>query len=264
MRPSLAGKVALITGAAGGIGTAVAHIFAEQGAHLALLDVNVAGLEHLATTLRDQGITVQSAAADLSTESGVRASIDAALMPYQDRIDVLIANVGQLIAGRFEQVTAAQWERALAINCLTHVWACQAVLPRMLGQGSGCVVFTGSDQGLQPDAGLAPYAVAKAAAHSLVKVLAREYAPKGIWVSAVAPGMTRTPLVEGLMAQVAEEFGTDQLEAEQLELARRGVPLGRLGEPEEVARAILFLATEPLSNGTILNLSGGNVRSVAS
>jgi NAD(P)-dependent dehydrogenase (short-subunit alcohol dehydrogenase family) len=76
--------------------------------------------------------------------------------------------------------------------------------------------------------------------------------------------MTRTPLVEGLLAQVAKEFGTDQTAAERLELARRGVPLGRLGEPEEVARAILFLVTEPMSNGTILNLSGGNVRSVAS
>lgn len=258
------GKVALITGAAGGIGRAVTHLFATQGARLALLDADAAGLERLAATLRTLGGDIQTAVADLSTELGVREGISAVLAPYDYQIDVLVANVGQLIAGRFEEVTAAAWESAFAINCLSHVWTCQCILPRMLAQGSGCIVFTGSDQGLQPDAGLTPYAPCKAATHALVKALAREYGSRGIWVNAVAPGMTRTPLVEVLMAHLAEEFGTDQAEAEQRELARRGIPLGRLGEPEEVARAILFLATEPFSNGTILNLSGGNIRSVVS
>lgn len=98
MHPDLAGKVVLITGAAGGIGAAVAHLFAEEGAHLALLDVNAIGLDRLVTMLRDQGSTVQSVAADLSAERGVRTGIDAVLTPYHDRVEVLIANVGQLIA----------------------------------------------------------------------------------------------------------------------------------------------------------------------
>jgi NAD(P)-dependent dehydrogenase (short-subunit alcohol dehydrogenase family) len=260
----LEGKIALITGAAGGIGSAVATLFAAEGAHLALLDNHAEHLAALAAALHSQQVKVQTGVADLSTEQGVKAGIEAVLAGYAGRVDVLIANVGQLIAGRFEQVTTAQWQDCLTINLLTHVWASQAVLPRMLAQGSGCITFTGSDQGQQPDGNLAPYALAKAATHCLVKILARELSPAGITVNAVAPGMTRTPLVEVLMQQLAEEFGTDQAEAERLELARRGVPLGRLGEPGEVARAILFLATEPFSTGTILNLSGGNVRSVVS
>lgn len=264
MNGTLEGKVALITGAAGGIGSATARVFADARAHLALLDSDSAGLERLGGLLREQGAVFRTVVADLSNEQGVRDGIQAALEPYNGQIAVLVANVGQLIAGHFESVSPEAWFRAFDINFFTHVWASQALLPRMLAQGSGSIVFTGSDQGLQPDAGLMPYACCKAATHALVKALAKEAGPKGVTVNAVAPGMTRTPLVEVLMAQLAEEFGTDQVEAEQRELTRRGVPLGRLGEPEEVARAILFLATEPFSNGAILNLSGGNVRSVAS
>jgi NAD(P)-dependent dehydrogenase (short-subunit alcohol dehydrogenase family) len=132
----------------------------------------------------------------------------------------------------------------------------------MKERGGGCIVFTGSDQALQPDAGLGPYAQAKAATHCFAKMLARELAADGIRVNVVAPGMTRTPLVEVLMEQRAREFGTDTRSAEQRELSTRGVPLARLGEPEEVAQAVLYLATASFCTGTILNLSGGNVRAV--
>jgi len=184
------------------------------------------------------------------------------LSAFGSRIDILVANVGFLIAQRFEELTAEQWQRGFALNFFTHVYACQAAIPLMKQHGGGSIIFTGSDQGLQPDAGLGPYAQAKAAVHSLVKMLARELPSDGILVSAVAPGMTRTPLVEQLMEGYAREFGTDSKTAEKLELQRRGVPLGRLGEPEEVAEAVLYLATAAYCNGTILNISGGNVRSV--
>lgn len=256
-------QVVLITGAAGGFGSAIARAFAERGARLGLLDINGSGLEALEGSLRTSGARVQTALADLSHERGVRAGIAAVLGPYDQRVDVLIANVGVLIADACERLTTEQWQRALNINLLSHVWAVSAVLPLMKARGQGCIVFVGSDQGLQPDAGLAPYAVAKAATHSYMKILARELPPYGIWVSAVAPGMSRTPLVEMLMDGYAREFGTDRDEAERLELQRRGVPLARLGEPAEVARAVVFLASEPFSNGAILDFSGGNVRSVA-
>src|SRR5213080_270860 len=261
----LIGKVVCITGAAGGIGSAIARAFAGAGANLALLDINEEGLSRLAIELRGTRVPpviVSTAVADMSTEQGVKSGIAEALSPFGSRIDNLVANVGFLIAQRFEELTAEQWHRGFALNFFTHVYACQAAIPLMKRHAGGSIIFTGSDQGLQPDAGLGPYAQAKAAVHSLVKMLARELPSDGILVSAVAPGMIRTPLVEALMEGYSREFGTDTKTAEKLELQRRGVPLGRLGEPEEVAEAVLYLATAAYCNGTILNISEGNVRAV--
>ena len=262
MRTDLRDKVVCITGAAGGIGRAIAKAFAWEGADLALLDRNAAGLEELAAALRTTGVTVQTAVADLRTERGVREGMLATLAPYEGAIDILVPNVGALIAGSFATLESWQWQDCFAINFFTHIYACRVAVPLMRQRGGGCIVFTGSDQGLQPDAGLAPYAQAKAAIHCFAKMLARELASDGIRVNVVAPGMTRTPLVEVLMGQRAREFGTDTRTAEQRELTQRGVPLARLGEPEEVAEAVLYLATASFCTGTILNISGGNVRAV--
>ncbi len=262
MRTDLRYKVVCITGAAGGIGRAIAEAFAREGARLALIDVNADGLEELAAALRAEGTVVSTAVADLSTEQGVQEGMLAALAPYEGAIDILVPNVGALIAGPFETLESRLLQEAFAINFFTHVYACRLAVPLMKQRGGGCIVFTGSDQALQPDAGLGPYAQAKAATHSFAKMLARELAADGIRVNAVAPGMTRTPLVEVLMEQRAREFNTDLITAERMELAQRGVPLSRLGEPWEVAEAVLYLATASFCTGTILNISGGNVRAV--
>src|SRR5436190_10097302 len=130
----LSGKVVCITGAAGGIGSAIARAFAKVGANLALLDLNEEGLFRLAEELRGgqmPSVTVSTAVADLSTERGVKAGIAGVLTPFGSRIDILVANVGFLIAQRFEELTAAQWERGFALNFFTHVYACQAVIPLM-------------------------------------------------------------------------------------------------------------------------------------
>jgi NAD(P)-dependent dehydrogenase (short-subunit alcohol dehydrogenase family) len=262
MRTELRHKVVCITGAAGGIGRAIAEAFAREGARLALIDVNAEGLEELAEVLRTTGAVVNSVVADLRTQHGVREGMLASLASYEEAIDILVPNVGALIAGPFETLESSQWQQAFAINFFTHVYACHVAVPLMKQRGGGCIVFTGSDQALQPDAGLGPYAQAKAATHCFAKVLARELASDGIRVNVVAPGMTRTLLVEVLMEQRAREFGTDLIAAERLELAQRGVPLARLGEPWEVAEAVLYLATASFCTGTILNISGGNVRAV--
>lgn len=262
MRTDLRHKVVCITGAAGGIGRAIAEVFARESARLALIDVNVEGLEELAAKLRTAGAVVNISVADLRTEQGVREAMLAALAPYEGAIDILVPNVGALISGPFETLSTDQWQQAFAINFFTHVYACRVAVPLMKQRGESCIVFTGSDQALQPDAGLGPYAQAKAATHCFAKMLARELASDGIHVNVVAPGMTRTPLVEVLMEQRAREFSTDLKSAEQIELAQRGVPLARLGEPWEVAEAVLYLATASFCTGTILNISGGNVRAV--
>jgi len=173
----LIGKVVCITGAAGGIGSAIARAFVGAGSNLALLDLNEEGLSRLANELRGKRtppIIVSTAIADLSTEQGVKSGIAEVLSAFGNRIDILVANVGFLIAQRFEELTPEQWHHGFALNFFTHVYACQAAIPLMKQQGGGSIIFTGSDQGLQPDAGLGPYAQAKAAVHSLVKMLARE------------------------------------------------------------------------------------------
>jgi NAD(P)-dependent dehydrogenase (short-subunit alcohol dehydrogenase family) len=254
------GKIVLITGAAGGFGSALAAAFAGQGARMALLDIDRERLDELAARLRQAGAEVSCAVADLRTPDGVRAGIRAGLAPYDNQLDVLVSNVGVLVSGRFEEISDEQLDAAFAINFFTHCWAARAVLPLMRGRPGANIVFMGSDQGSQPDASLYPYAPAKAALHSLTKLLAREVGPH-IRVNAVAPGMARTPLVMVLMERLArEEFHTDVQDAERLELQRRQVPMGRLCEPEEVAQAVLYLSNAGFATGVILDLSGGNVR----
>lgn len=258
----LRNKIVCITGAAGGFGRAFAKAFAGQGAHLALLDINARALDALAQELRREEAQVVATVADLGSAEGVRAGIDAVLAPYGHQIDLLISNVGVLVAGKFEEISNTQLEYGFTMNFFTHVWACQAVLPLMRGRQGANIVLVGSDQGSQPDVGLYPYAQAKSALHSFTKLLAREYGP-AIRVNAVAPGMARTRLVEVLIEKLArDDFQTDSSTAEWLELQRRGVPLGRLGEPQEVADAVLFLAQNGFCTGTILGIDGGNVRGV--
>lgn len=238
----------------------MAKAFAEAGSHLALLDSNASGLEEVAQPLRSAWTGVQTEVADLGTRQGVHDGIHAVLAPYHHQIDILVANVGVLIAGPFADMTDAQIEDGLTMNFLTHVWACQDVLPLMQGRPGANIVLIGSDQGSQPDKELFPYAPAKAALHNLTKLLAREYGPE-IRVNCVAPGMSRTPFIEGLIDKLArDDFQTDRATVETLEIQRRGVPLQRLGKPEEIAEAAVFLAHNQFATGTIFDLSGGNVR----
>src|SRR5207248_203126 len=134
------------TGAAGGIGLAIAEAFAREGARLALIDVNAEGLEELAEVLRTTGAVVNTSVADLRTEQGVREGMLAALTPYEGAIDILVPNVGALISGPFETLSSEQWQQAFAINFFTHVYTCRMAVPLMKQRGGGCIVFTGSDQ----------------------------------------------------------------------------------------------------------------------
>lgn len=159
MHGQLSGQVVCVTGAAGGIGSAIARLFAEAGADLALLDSNEQGLARLKEEIRFiRGTTtrVHTVVADLSTEPGVKMGIEQVLEPFH-QIDTLVANVGTLISGRFEELSARHWIDSFAINFFSHIFACQAILPLMKQQKRGHIVFIGSDQALQPDSGLSPY-----------------------------------------------------------------------------------------------------------
>lgn len=252
--------IVLVTGAASGIGCATARAFAACGMHLVLLDKNEHALNALARQLREAGAQVSAIVIDLAVIPNIWQGVQTALEPFGGRVDILISNVGVVLSAPFAEIALEQWHQSFEVNFFSHIALLQVVIPKMRAQGSGSIVLTGSDQGLQPDANLSAYAAAKAALHNLVKTLSRELAPANISINAVAPGMTRTPLVEQLMEGYAREFGTDPNTAAYLELQRRGVIHGRLADPEEIAEAIVYLAQANFCRGTILNISGGNVR----
>lgn len=255
------GKTIYITGAAGGLGSAIALACVKAGAHVALLDRDAESLAALATCLRAQPNAgkIIPIVADLSSEEGVQVGIGEALTAFEGRVEVLISNIGVLITGSFAELSSEDWQRAFTLNFFTHVWAIKAVLPQMVSQQHGHIVLMGSDQGKQPDRELGAYAAAKAAVHSLIKTLARELPAHGITVNGIAPGITRTPLVmKDLMALLTKRHQTnDVAQAERLEADRRDIPLGRFGEPEEIAQAVLFLIQNTFSHGSVLPLDGG-------
>jgi 3-oxoacyl-[acyl-carrier protein] reductase len=262
----ISGTIIYITGAAGGLGSAIAMACVKAGAHVALFDRDAEGLAALVQRLRAQSNAgkIVPIVADLSSEDGVQVGVGEALRSFDGRVEVLISNIGVLITGSFEELSSEDWQRALTLNFLTHVWTIRAVLPRMQSQERGHIVLMGSDQGRQPDRELGAYAAAKAAVHSLIKTLARELGAQGITVNGIAPGVTRTPLVmKGLMAVLKKKHETDDPHlAEQKEVEDRDITLGRFGEPEEVAQAVLFLIENSFTHGGILPLDGGNVKSV--
>jgi len=259
-------KVVLITGAAGGIGAATARAFAEEGAQLALVDLDEDGLSILAQDLGAMGIAVSVTVADLSTRYGVEAGIEEALEAYEGQIDVLVNNVGVCKLRSFERLSDADWISTWQLNFMSYKRACDYVLPLMRAQGRGCIINNASDLARQPEASFADYAAAKAAVLSLTKTLAYEQAPL-IRVNAVAPGPIQTPLWTrpgGLADGLALLHQRPAEEAVAYELSLRRLPLGRLGKPEEVANVIVFLASNRASyvTASVWGVDGGSIRSL--
>ncbi len=266
MELDLRNRVVLISGAASGIGAATARAFAQEGAWLALVDLNEEGLYALAQELGEGGTPVSVVVADLSTRYGVEAGMEEALESYDGHIDVLVNNVGVCKLHSFDQLSDADWLSTWQLNFMSYKRACDLVLPVMRTQGSGCIVNNASDLARQPEASFADYAAAKAAVLSLTKTLAYEGAPL-IRVNSVAPGPIQTPLWTrpgGLADGLALVHKRPAEEAVACELSLRRLPLGRLGRPEEVADVIVFLASSRASyvTGSVWGVDGGSIRSL--
>jgi NAD(P)-dependent dehydrogenase (short-subunit alcohol dehydrogenase family) len=267
MEIGMRGKVALITGAAGDIGSAVARVFAAEGVHLALIDSNGAGLLTIASKLRDVGTVVSTATLDLTKPEEVSAGIEAVLAPHRGRVDVLINNAGICPPFQIEHLldpcALPDWRAVYDVNFYGYLLTIMCVLPIMQSQGSGVIINNASDLAKQPVPEMLHYSTAKAAVVHLTQGLAPYLGQFNIRLVAVAPGPTRTAIWSregGLMEFYAQKWDLPPEEATQQELRSRGMAIPRLAEPEEVASLMLYLATPLAASVTrcTFDINGGS------
>ena len=246
----LLGKSAVITGAAFGIGRATAELFAREGARLIVTDIQDEPLLALADGLRHAGAEVETVIGDVSVENDARRMVAAAVDRF-GRVDVLVANAGIIPLGDVMEMTTADWDEVVAIDGRGMFLTCKFAIEAMLPTGGGAIVCLSSISGLAGQKRQAAYGPAKFIATGLTKHLAVEWADRGIRVNAVAPGTIRTERVK----QLPDEPGG----AEYLAEIERMHPMGRIGEPAEVASAIVFLASDDASfiTGAVLPVDGG-------
>ena len=243
----LGGKSAVVTGAAKGIGRATAELFVREGAKLVINDVDEAGLKDLEGRLSGEGAEVVSVVGDVSDVDDARRMIGAAVESF-GRVDVLVANAGVIPLNNIVDATPEDWDHVMAVDGRGMFLTCKFAVEAMLEQEDpgGSIVCLSSISGLAGQAEQSTYGPAKFVASGITMHLAVEWAARGIRVNAVAPGTITTEAV----AQLPEEYKAPMKEAH---------PIGRLGEPSEVANAILFLASDEASfvTGTILPVDGG-------
>jgi 2-hydroxycyclohexanecarboxyl-CoA dehydrogenase len=242
------GQVAVVTGAASGIGKATAMRLAAGGARVVVADINEQGADEVAKAIVARGCRAFAHAVDVTDASAVKAMIERAVLEL-GQVDILVSNAGWDRAGPFIDTDEALWDRVIAINYRGHLATCHAALPFMRDQGHGRIVTVASDAGRVGSSGEVVYSGAKGAVIAFTKGLAREVARNGINVNCVAPGLVDTPLLSG----IAE--GNEKLIAAIV----RTIPLGRTGTPEEIAAAICFFASPDATyiTGQTLSVNGG-------
>ncbi len=244
-------KTVVVTGGGGGIGGATCRRFAQEGARVAVFDLNIESAEKVAAAIRSSGGAAEAFRCDITD----RGSVDAAVAAAQSRlgpIDVLVNNAGWDVFRPFTRTEPPQWDKLIAINLTGALHMHHAVLPGMVARKSGRIVNISSDAARVGSSGEAVYAACKGGIVAFSKTIAREHARHGITVNVVCPGPTDT----ALFADYKEGAGNP----EKLEEAfKRSIPLGRIGQPDDLPGAILFFASDDASyvTGQVLSVSGG-------
>jgi 2-keto-3-deoxy-L-fuconate dehydrogenase len=236
-----AGKTALVTGAAGGIGAAVVRMLRAEGARVAVADRDVTGIEaeaHLPGDLREG-----------SYSDGLPGAVVKAL----GRLDIVVNNAGVITRGPVTETSDADWDLSVGVNVQAPFRISRAAIALMAGQGGGAIVNVASCWGLRPGPNHAVYCMTKAAIASLTQCMGMDHAHQGVRINAVAPNEVNTPMLRTGFAN--RGFDPDNAMAE----LGKSVPLGRIAEPEDIAEVILFLASDAARYmvGTVVEVNGG-------
>ena len=247
----LTNKVVIVTGGAGGIGSAICRRFAEEGAIVAVLDINLQAAQGLASQIEQKGARANAFIVDLADQNSVNAAV-AQVEQNLGPIDVLVNNAGWDRAGNFLDTEKPLWDKIVAINLFGVLYMHHAVLKGMSARGSGKVVNIASDAARVGSSGEAVYAYCKGGLISFSKTLARELARKQINVNVVCPGPTDTALFR--------DFAGEGERGDKLRTAlTRSIPFGRLGQPDDLPGIVAFLASDDANfiTGQTISVSGG-------
>lgn len=245
------GKSIVVTGGGGGIGGATCRRFALEGGRVAVCDVNAESAEKVAGEIRASGGQAQAFRCDITD----RASVDAAIREAQAQlgpIDVLINNAGWDVFKPFTKTDPGEWTKLIAINLIGAMHMHHAVLPGMAARRKGRIVNISSDAARVGSSGEAVYAACKGGLVAFSKTIAREHARHGITVNVVCPGPTET----ALFADYKQGAGNPE---KLVEAFTRAIPLGRIGQPDDLPGAVLFFASDDAAyvTGQVLSVSGG-------
>ncbi len=248
---SLDGKVALITGGAGAIGMATARRCSEEGAAVAIADLDGTRVERAARDLRERGAEVRAFQVDVTSDASVAAMV-ADVVAANGRVDILFTSAGFLASGSVTDTSLEDWQRTLAVNVTGTFLCARHVVPLMVAGGSGSIVVMSSTAGLVAEPDIAAYCASKGAVLMLGRQMALDYARQGIRVNVICPGWIDTPFNDPAIARAG---GPEALSP----FIDTMIPLGRQGHPDEVADVVVFLASDAsrLMTGSVVVADGG-------
>lgn len=248
-------KIAFVTGAGSGIGEQIALLFAKQGGHIVLADVNLAAAERVADEIRTSGGSARTQQLDVTVESQVKAAIEQVAVT-EGRLDILVNNAGVSHVGTILETSLEDWERVMGVNARGVFLCAREGVRQMLAQApaGGVIINMASTAAMIGIEQRLPYCSSKGAVLALTRSIAIDFATRGIRCNAICPGTVQTPFVEGYLAR---NFAGREDEVRQQLHARQ--PIGRMGLPDEIASAALYLAADEAAfvTGSALVIDGG-------